>query len=392
MLSFSTISGQQLYQPRIIIGVTYAMFFLPYSGTSIPAYIIALLFLVVNLAHLRFKAIDAVILSVILVWFILKCQQSSLASAVTLLRYYFGFYIFYLFFNNLSFKLNFEKLLFWISVVVIIEAFLINTILPPNLLPNYPKNEMVEDAFKTQILGFYQRPYSIGTNSSITSTILVLLLFCIEEYKQKSGLKIPRKLLAIATFAVVILGSGVGYILYLLYLIYRINPFKNILRTIISISAVLVVYVLLFVVDIGAAGGLDKISNVYMSFLFDFKAAQIDDTLTAFKSDVSFWLIGQKFDDPKDLIIWSDFAWENLFYCTGLIGFITTIIIFVVKTNRFNLIPLIIFALGAIHYGAMYSLPGQLLLGYLFAKSYTNFVKEYVKKNSRKSALRVIEA
>lgn len=365
------------YQPQMLISIVYVMFFLPYTGTGIPAYIVALLFLFVNFMHLKFKIIDSVFLLIIVGWFIIKCQQSSLSSAMILLRYYFGFYIFYLFFNNLKFKLNLEKLLFWMSIMVIVEAVLINTVLPPKLLPNYPKNEVVIDTFKTQILGFYQRPYSIGTNSSISSTLLVLLLFSIEKYKRKGTVQISRKLMAISTFAIVLLGSGVGYMLYLLFLVYKINPFKNILRTIISIFVILTIYILLFVVNIGSVDGLEKISNVYMGFLYDFKAGQLQDTLAAFKGDTGFWLIGQKFDDPKDLIIWSDFAWENLFYCTGLIGLIITIIIFIVKANKHNFIPLVIFMLGAIHYGAMYSLPGQLLLGYLFAKSYTTFVDEY---------------
>jgi hypothetical protein len=367
------------YEPHIIGGVIYGMFFLPYLGTGIPAYIVALLFLLVNITRIKFKMGDVILLGIILTWFVLKCLQSTVPSTVILLRYYFGFFIFYLFLNNLKFRLNLEKLLFWISLMIIIEAVLINTILPPHLLPNYPKNEMVDETFKTQILGFYQRPYSIGTNSSITATIVVLLLFCIEQVSRRTGLSITRKLMAISTTAVILLGSGVGYMLYLLFIIYKINPFKNIFRTVISILSILFIYFLLFIKDIGTTDGLEKISSLYIGFLYDFKIAQIQDMIDAFKGEPSFWLIGQKFNDPKELIIWSDFAWENLLYCTGVIGLFATVITFLFKANKHNLIPLIIFVVGAIHYGAMYSLPGQLLLGFLFTRAYKTLVIEKIK-------------
>jgi len=365
------------YEPYITGAVVYGMFFLPYLGTGIPAYIVALLFLAINITRIKFKMVDVVLFAVLSTWFVCKCMQSSMSSSVILLRYYFGFFIFYLFLNNLKFRIDFEKLLFWISVMVIVEAIAINTVISPKLLPNYPKND-IGDTFKTAILGFYQRPYSIGTNASNSSTLLVMLLFCIENIKRRVGLKISNKLFAVSTLAVILLGSGVGYMLYLMFLIYKINPFKNAFRTALSCLSIFILYFLLFVQNIGSSEGLEKISSVYIGFLYDFKIGQIQDMIDAFGGSMYTWLIGQKFNDPSELIIWSDFAWENLLFCTGLIGLVFTIVSFIIKTNRYNFIPVIIFVLGAIHYGAMYALPGQLLLGYLFSEAYKTYLNEEV--------------
>ena len=152
-----------------------------------------------------------------------------------------------------------------------------------------------------------------------------------------------------------------------------------------SLMTILIIYYLIFIVDIGSLDGLDKISAFYLEFLYDFKDVQVQDVMYTLKSAPNQFYIGRAFDDAKQLIIWSDFAWLNLFECTGYIGLYVTIFIFILKTNRYNYIPILVFLIGAIHYGAIYSLPGQLLAGYFLSTKFKN--NEMHKKHIRKNIL-----
>jgi hypothetical protein len=268
-----------------------------------------------------------------------------------------------LFFNSVNVKLNFGRLLFLISACVIAEAFLINTIISPEILPNYPAVTDDRVTYETRILGFYQRPYSIGTNASITSTIIIVLMF----YTRAMGIELNRITKVVATTAIILLGSGVGYMLFLLYNLFLLQPFKNVIRSVISVSFVLLLYFLIFIADIGATEGLEKISSVYLEFLYELKAGQMEDVRYALHHAAKGVLIGQQFHEPSELIIWSDFAWNDMYYCTGLLGVGLLVFILLIKFNRYNWVPFLIFIIGAIHYGAIFSLPGQLLLGYFFS-------------------------
>lgn len=359
----------------------YSLFLLPLIGTSVPAYIIAIIYLLYRFGNFKFKIQDLFFLGVIALWFFVKIQQSEFTACTILFRYYFGFYIFYLFFNNINLPLKLDKLLWVICGAVVIEAFLINTIIPIQLLPNYPKNELGDFLAETKILGFYQRPYSIGTSSTITSTLIMVLIFYVFGFSKDKNIDKSRELLLFSVFSVIILGSGTGYMLLLLFCVYKIGPFKNKISAIVSFGLVLLIYYLIFIADIGSFEGLDKISAFYLEFLYDFKAVQIEDVMDVLKSMPNQLIIGRTFDNAKDLIIWSDFAWLNLFECTGYVGLLVTIFIFAFKTNYYNYIPVLVFLIGAIHYGAIYSLPGQLLIGYFISTKFRNKEKEFLLKS-----------
>ncbi|MCC9071725.1 hypothetical protein LNQ49_09050 [Flavobacterium sp. F-65] len=268
--------------------------------------------------------------------------------------------------------LRLDKLLWLICIVVILEAFLINTIISPSMLPNYTVSLSGDLLGETKILGFYQRPYSIGSNSTITSTLIMVLVFYVFGFSKVKNMKKSNKLLFISVFTVIIVGSGTGYMLLMLFAVYKIGPFKNWLSGIVSFLVVLLFWYLIFVLDVGSIQGLERVSSLYFDFLYDFKIMQIDDVIFELKSEKFQLLIGRHFENVKDLIVWGDFAWLNLFESTGYIGLCITIIIFVFKINRYNYIPVLVFLLGAMHYGAIYTLPGQLIFGYFISANFKN--------------------
>lgn len=355
----------------------YSLFLLPLTGSSIPAYIVALFYLIVKLNKIRFKLHDVFFLTLIIVWFLFKIEQSNVYASLVLLRYYFGFYIFYLFFNNIDFNFKLDKLLIIICSSVLIEAFLVNTIIKPEWLPNYPKGAS-GSVFSTKIMGFYQRPYSIGTSTTITSTIVMVLVFYVFAPINKILLKKTKRTLIISVITVVAIASGTGYMLLLLFFIYKTRPFKNIVYALISSFLMFILYYLIFIIDIGAFNGLEKISSTYLEFLYNFKIFQIDNVLANILTTTNELLIGNKYNSATELMIWSDFAWNNLFECTGYIGLGITVLFFLFKMNKYNYIPMFIFIIGAIHYGASYSLPGQMLIGYFLSSKFTNYQKNIV--------------
>jgi hypothetical protein len=346
----------------------YLLFFLPYLGTGIPAYIVCLcwIFFYVGFKKekITFYAPDIFFLSVILIWFVCKLGQSSLPATLILLRYYFGFFIFYYFFRVTRVNIDFSKLLFYLGLVTIIEAFAVNTVISPSIMPNYPiKNDAnAYKVYETSIMGFYQRPYSFGNNSSITATLLMVLLFYLQYLQEKWGQRIPPRTKWAAIIAVILSASGEGYAFLLLYIIFLFKPYKDALRGTISMLILTTIYYLIFVVDIGNTEALQKISATYIRFLWDFKVEQVNDVIARLMKS-SIW-IGDKFMDPMDLIVWSDFAWNDLFLSAGLVGVFVILAICLSKICRSNMVPIIIFLLGAFHYGAMYSLPGQMIIGY----------------------------
>lgn len=360
-------------------GFLYSLFLLPLTGTGIPAYIVALIYLFIKINVIKFKIQDLILLGIILTWFVYKSQQTDLFASLVLLRYYFGFYIFYIFFNNINIQFKIDKLLTIICIIVIAEAILINTIISPEWLPNYPKGGSGELLFETKILGFYQRPYSIGTNSTITSTLIMVLMFYIFATSKNIKYENSNLLYWLGIFTVIILASGTGYMLLLLFYIIKVGPFKNLVSAIISFTILMIVYVLIFVVDIGSFNGLEKISATYLEFLYNLKIFQIERVIADLYSVDFQIIIGKAFESSRELIIWSDFAWCDLFLCTGYIGIGVTILIYLLKTNKYNFIPILIFSIGAIHYGACYSLPGQLLLGYFFSTKFKNQISEQLK-------------
>lgn len=348
----------------------YILFLLPLVGTGIPAYLFAIVYLAWNIKVVKFKFIDLILIALLFFFIVIKTSQTGFQTCMVLSRYYFGFILFYLMFNNININLKLDKLLFIICSCVLIEALLINTILPVDFLPNFPKSDSGDFMGTTKIFGFYQRPYSIGTNSTITSTLIMVLVFHIFGFAKDAYNFSSNKLLLFSSFTVAILGSGTGYFLLLLFVIYKLRPLKNIILTIISAIFLFLLYYFIFIFDIGSFDGLDKISSFYIQFLIDFKKEQIEDVLYILRSNTMQIFFGRIFESPKDLVIWSDFAWLNLFESTGIFGIFFTLFVFFRKTNMQNYIPVLVFLIGALHYGAIYSLPGQILIGYFISNNY----------------------
>ena len=90
--------------------------------------------------------------------------------------FFWGWVIFYLIFKNQGInKIKIEKILILLCLLTLSEAVLINTLVQPFDLPNYPNFEDGKTEWVS--VGLYQRPYSFGASASVGSSLLVVASF-----------------------------------------------------------------------------------------------------------------------------------------------------------------------------------------------------------------------
>ena len=92
---------------------------------------------------------------------------------------------------------------------------MVNTILPASVLPNYTEAYIQHSS--------YQRPMSIGCNTTVTATILCMLLAYREMLRKKSVLFVDEKLDILGGLTIIVLASGMGIGLWCLYFAYRMK-------------------------------------------------------------------------------------------------------------------------------------------------------------------------
>lgn len=111
--------------------------------------------------------------------------------------------IFYFIFKNHPIANNkIEKIIILLYSFTLSEALLINTLIQPYDLPNYPSFEDGKTEWVSE--GLFQRPYSFGASASVGSSLLVALIAMYRLRGWKFGLSI---------LSVLVFGSEVGILL-----------------------------------------------------------------------------------------------------------------------------------------------------------------------------------
>lgn len=351
----------------------YVMFFLmPYLGIGWPAHLFVLSFFILNVRKTKLQNLDVILGFLFISFLILKTLQCNFSIALAEVRYYFGFFIIYLFFRSIKFEFPFSKFISILSISIIFEAILINTIISPQVLPNFPPIDPHGISYQTYFFGFYQRPYSIGANASNSGTILIVLLLLNYMNNIANSKKNEASVEILALIAIILLASGSGIMLYFVYLLFKLNPFKNILRIGISIVFCAIIFYLIIIVNIGKYEGLKKISAEYFVFLYNYKINIINETTTILKNSYMGFFYGEELKDVSKIVIGSDFSWNNMFRSLGYFGIFFFVLVLTSKISKGNLGTILIFLIGAVHYGAMFALPGQILFAYLLSTTYLN--------------------
>jgi hypothetical protein len=274
--------------------------------------------------------------------FLYSCLSSGFLDSIALYRFHWGFLIFYLYFRNKFHLFSFNKLLWLMLLMTLIEAALVNTIVDASSLPNYPDVGSSSPHFSNT----WQRAYSFGGNSSVTGVLIVAVLSIVG-----GGLL----LMTAALITVLLVGSGSGIIAYFIYLLYRVNTITKIVF--------FPFFGLFWLFSVNDIDALYKISPYYMDLLIDFKKSQILSTLDNMDY-ITMFVGSSKLSDTG-----GDFLWLSFFAVHGYAGIMLMLLIIFTHINRANIFGIGIIVLMSSHYFVLFSLPGQLIAGYLFALS-----------------------
>lgn len=301
----------------------------------------------------RFGLIDIFFLYFLVGLFFIKLLISDSMLVLLTFRFYFGFFCFYVYFKS-GVDFPVRKIFLFLIFLIPLEALLINTIVSPEVLPNFPSVEIV----KMTTSDGYQRPYSFAGSPSVSSAILIVMY---------SALFLSSNFIPLFLASVVMLASGAGTLTLLLY--YALSRLKYI--AIFSIL-IFVIFFSLFSEIINLIDSLSyKFSSGYILFLIDFKANQIG----AFFQDFGMidYLIGNLEYLSSDGY-GGDFGWLYFVVGYGFLPCLIVILYVLSKATKSTIIPLVLLLLATLHYPAMFYLPGQILLGYLMAQKYVNNV------------------
>ncbi len=347
-------------KPSWLLSTTILLsFLLPYvRGFLIfPIYAVLLFF---ALPRLRLQHFDILFGLLLLIFFFWKLIALNFFDCFQLFRVFFGYYFFYLFFKSfesLTF-INFNKAVLLVAVAVLVEAILINTIVDPAQLAVFPNFET--STARTALYGFYQRPYSIGSNASVTSVLITVMLSL--AYIQRQHFYRSRFAESLGILAIVALISGAGFCISALYFLSKLK-----LRSFLPALGILLFSVFFISSDLQPVF-LTKLSSSYMTFLMAFKEAQIGDVVATLhkSSDLMYQFLFGSFKGGAGGY-GGDFGWLDFFTSMGFTGLGLFIVFFASKLNSVNFIPLSLFFLASFHYSAMMSGVGQILMGFCFA-------------------------
>ncbi|MCT7958203.1 hypothetical protein NG795_23375 [Laspinema sp. D3] len=276
--------------------------------------------------------------------------------------YSFGFIVYYVYFKSLNDYnfLNLRKLLLYLSLLTIFEAFLVNTFVPVEFLPNYPDPNIA--TVRTALFGFYQRPYGFCGQPSVTSSVLVSLMSL-----QEDNIKIKHKNNKFAeilpVIAVLLCVSGVGYLA--LCILFMLRKFKNFSLFITVTPALLGSYFVVasFFEQLGTHIPITKISPWYILFLWDFKFNQFFESYNLSDGIYRIWF-GQIFTTKETTQIGGDFGWINFFSVSGILGLLIIIITIVMHLNKRNYKTIIILVVTTFHYATIFHIVGQAVFAY----------------------------
>lgn len=301
----------------------------------------SLAYLSIFFKKLKINRKDFFYLIILTFFLILKVliSDSELIDVLNVVRFYFGFVIFYLVFKTLQISL--QKFFIFFLIVTLIEVVLINFFIDPKLMPNFPS----EEAYSHFSTGF-QRPYSFSGNASVASTLIVVLglLYAVNLLKK-----------LFVFINVIIFSSGAGLFSYVLSLFYKKKLFKILL--IFSLLITVLIFFSKSQLPINS-----KVSYDYINLLWEYKQYQINAELVNFST---LELLIGSIDKAVISGYGSDFGYLYFYKSFGLIGVIFLFWIIIRSLNKKNFFPLIILLLSSFHYPVIFFLTGQIIFAYL---------------------------
>jgi hypothetical protein len=287
-----------------------------------------------------FNNSEILIILLLLIHFIRVLILNQFPESLNIIRYFWGFYFFYLYFKTVNFEFS-KKILLFFVITTILETILINTVLSASNLPNFPDADEAWSHFAP--IGSYQRPYGFGGNATVLSVILVLFYFLYNfSFVEKVFLFL----------SIILAASGTGAFALALYLINKFKWYYGLL--------------ILFITSIFIYSGIfGKISYDYIKEIYLYKIFQINNE---FSISALIWGTDIKNAERQ---LGGDFSFLSFLEYNGIIGLLILFIIIFYKLNDKNRTPILILVLCSLHYGVVFSIPGQLVFAYFLSRKDT---------------------
>ena len=333
----------------LAVGLLYAglvAYYMPPVGFA--AYICALLCIQ------KFDTSDLFMVLSILLSFLFLLPANDAILVADQKRYFFGFIIFYLAFKNTGpvSSSTLGGIVFLAALATLGEALVINLV-DIEFFNSIPAWSKYYQAYDVSRLEGYVRPLSFGANTSISSSLLVILLLA-----SNAGVTLMCfGFIAIASAAS--LTGLVGACLLLLRNVLKRQRRSVELWLLILILVPTIIASLTFgIAEIDATSS--RFSQNYITYIVMLKLEQI----VMYVNDMS--LLQLLFGAPGKFY-GGDFVILSFFVSEGLIMVFLTALFVISRMNPLNAFAVSLIFFLSFHYGVVFSISGQILTGYLLS-------------------------
>ncbi len=342
----------------------YTAIFASYITTSIPSLLLALFLSLLAVHHLRLEWKQGLVLFVITGYFISGCLlASNVLVFLKDFRFFFGFLIYYLFLVLYKIDRVLDVKLFrFICYSIVLEAVLINTFIDPSWMPNFHLSPSGSTGEYTHLLGWYQRPLSFAGNTSMSSTVLIVLYLVIDVVHPGH---LSRKDAFFLFISICLLSSGTGIFLYLIVMVVRIcNQGGNIFAAkLVELSCALLV--------LGDIYGFQRLSIEYCGQILTIKVAEVVNAITHNYHSPLLLFFGHEMIAYTPSTS-SDFGWLTFMTESGILGIVVFFLSMILLSRGSILklfkLPMFILFIGSLHYPGLFSQGGQLLFAFMLTK------------------------
>ena len=277
-------------------------------------------------------------------------------------RLYWGWIIFYAYFlSDSKRRLNYIWILPTVTCLEFILVYLFPVLL--TILPNYASTDFTSYQIAS---GLSSGVHSFGGNRTVSSVILAALYF----YEKGKGGK--YKNIFLISCLLVFSGLGTGIIVVGLIKEKLFDSKQIIIKKLpvtFFISGVLLY--LLF-----GDHGFERVKYSYFSdTIIDYKMNQIEEAQNLFPFTARNIAFGKFINTSSSELVsdfgitFGDFLALQFAVDNGMIGILAFTLFLISAMNTVNRIPIIVMVIGTLHYHVIFSMPGQIVFGYLLAVS-----------------------
>lgn len=303
----------------------------------------------------RFHYIEIIFLSFFVSKFFIDLFAYRSLEVFYVYRFYIGFIFFYFAFKKIN--INFSYIYLIMLFLIPLEFLLINFLVDPWLLPNYPSKDTAHYGQFVNGIG-YMRVYSFGENASVLSSLLTALF----AYAQLSNLYLVPHF-----FLLLLSASGTGYIIFFIFCIFRFVKFFIFFFSLITLVLLFSANYLLNFID----SYLGKIALDYVSYLYNLKIFQINEIFHNFSLfDYIFGSFKPYYSGIEGY--GGDFGWRYFWGFYGILGSFILLIFVLFNLTQRNSIPIFLLFIATFHYPVIFFLPGQVLFAYLLTENSRN--------------------